>query len=134
MWRFVFGLLVAVGTVLLVQLPSSHAWPESCGNNKTHNFSWGKRGYYDRLMYSVEEVKASSFLRKLSYDVTIPPKGTPQKGAITYLEVLDRYTDGNGGCAYLNGGGIGFRNVTLHIKSQRNKGVNFVINVYGLFN
>nr|BAN20141.1 unkown protein [Riptortus pedestris] len=131
MMRLVLAVLVAVGTVLLVQVPSGNAWPESCGNNKTHNFTFGRRGYYDRLIFTTHEVKSRSFLQKLSYDITVPPKGAPQRNVITYIEVLDQYRDSNGGCAYLNGGGVGNKNVTLHIKSQKGEGVNFVINVYG---
>nr|BAN20371.1 unkown protein [Riptortus pedestris] len=131
MMRVIVALLVAVGAVLLVQVPSGYAWPESCGTNKTHNFSFGRKSFYDKLYYTVQEVKTRSFLRKLSYDITVPPKGTPLKGVISYIEIYDQYTDGNGACAYLNGGGVGNTNVTLHIKSQRNQGVNFIINVYG---
>lgn len=84
-----------------------------------------------RLLYSYHESKSRSFLRKLSYDLTIPPKGAYPNGVINYVEVLDQNSDGSGGCAYYKSGGPGYKNVTLHLKSQRNKGINFIINLYG---
>lgn len=130
--RFVFTLLLAVGVLLLVQVPSGYAWPESCGTNKSHNFYFGTKSLQDKLLYRTVEMKDRSFLRKLSYDLLVPPKGHTLTEEITYIEVLDQYTDEIGGCAYLNGGGVGNKYVNLHLKSQRNQGIHFLINVYGV--
>nr|BAN21408.1 unkown protein [Riptortus pedestris] len=115
-----------VGAVLLFHVLPAIAWPESCGSQKIHDFEFGRHSFGDRLLNSVQVKRSSSFMRVLSFDENIQTKGI-----ISYIQVIDQKRDGNSGCVYLSGGGVGFYNVILHFKSARNNGVNFQVNVYG---
>uniref|UniRef100_A0AB38ZEL8 Heteropteran venom family 3 protein 1 n=1 Tax=Oncocephalus sp. TaxID=2944721 RepID=A0AB38ZEL8_9HEMI len=126
---------IALVIALFVPIPvKGDLFGSDCGNNKTHNFKFGDRGFFDKLLYSSYVKAEGSWLRKISKDVTYPPTGKQPIGYITYMEALDQYNDGNGGCAFLKAGGVGQNMVTFHIKSQRSQGFNFKINIYGLDN
>lgn len=49
---------------------------------------------------------------------------------ITAIHCTDQITNGKGGYATLLKGGIGFTDVTIHFKSQRNNGFNFIFEVW----
>lgn len=50
---------------------------------------------------------------------------------ITFIDIKDQYQDGNGGYASLLNGGPGNKDVTMHFKSQRNHGFNFIVEIFG---
>uniref|UniRef100_A0A224XZD0 Putative conserved secreted protein n=1 Tax=Panstrongylus lignarius TaxID=156445 RepID=A0A224XZD0_9HEMI len=130
--------LIAFILAVVVPYPAAgteRSWFGSdCGNNKSHNFEFGSKGYFDKLLYTDHVQEEGKWMRKISKDVTYPAVGQQPVGYITYMEILDQYVDGNGGCAFVQNGGVGLNTVTLHIKSQRSGGFNFIINIYGLDN
>lgn len=50
---------------------------------------------------------------------------------ITYIKCTDQYVNDNGGYATLLGGGVGYNDVKIHLKSQRGHGFNFIVQIYG---
>ncbi|XP_017493119.1 PREDICTED: probable salivary secreted peptide [Rhagoletis zephyria] len=94
------------------------------------NSTWGQRGYYDRLLFSTQVVRASEFMRKFSVDVEYPAKYAYNPYTISQVVAIDHKRK-DGGYAQLRKGGPGYRNVTLHIKSERNHGLNYTIQIYG---
>ncbi|XP_017488743.1 PREDICTED: probable salivary secreted peptide [Rhagoletis zephyria] len=94
------------------------------------NSTWGQRGYYDRLLYRTQVVKKSVFLRKFSVNVKFPVKNTYNPYVISQVVAIDHKRK-NGGYAQIRQGGPGYRNVTLHIKSARNQGIDYTVEIYG---
>lgn len=54
------------------------------------------------------------------------------RSTITYINVLDQKANGTGGYANLISGGVGFNHTGLHLKSRRNHGINFIVDIYGV--
>lgn len=52
-------------------------------------------------------------------------------GTIHFIKATDQYIDDNGGYATLDKGGPGQNEVTIHMKSKRNHGFNFIVEIYG---
>lgn len=50
---------------------------------------------------------------------------------ITFIKGTDQYVNGNGGYATLVSGGPNYNEVVLNLKSQRNHGYNFIIEMWG---
>ncbi|CAH1404936.1 unnamed protein product [Nezara viridula] len=99
--------------------------------NSSHNYFWGTKSIYDRLLYFTRVKKASQFMRKVTQDMDFPARNQRPNGTIYYMEVLDQKAAGEGGEVSIIRGGIGYKNVTFHFKSQRNKGFDFSVYVYG---
>jgi len=128
--KLFYFVVVAVALGVAV-LPAPTAGADCGGKNKTHNFFFGNRGYNDRMVFMDNPRQPGSFMRKLSANVTYPLKGHRSEGNITYIEVLDQYRNGTGGCAYLTNGGVGNNHFSLHIKSGcRGCGFNFVVKAF----
>nr|ATU83056.1 secreted venom family 2 protein [Pristhesancus plagipennis] len=129
--------LATVFTAIVFSIIFSISWcPQGtlaldCGHNASHNAFFGRKQAYDTLLYMNPLKVEYSWLRIVETDVQYPSP-TDIKGLIHYIEVLDQNTDGNGACAYMTGGGIGERNVSFHIKSKRNYGIDFIIRIYGI--
>lgn len=51
---------------------------------------------------------------------------------INQIVVLDQKPKGEGGYATLTRGGVGFNVTSLHLKSRRNKGIDFIVDIYGV--
>ncbi|CAD7086117.1 unnamed protein product [Hermetia illucens] len=100
-------------------------------NASARNSTWGYIGPYDSILDRAIVVKKSKWLQVVTQDYDYPKKGVYNYRNITGIRVTDQYTNGTGGYATLLRGGPGFRNVTIHLKSQRSHGFNFIIDVYG---
>jgi hypothetical protein len=59
-----------------------------------------------------------------------PPWGIGNE-TITYILALDRYTGNTGGYGSIVGGGVGHKHVALSFKSQTNRGIKFIVEIYG---
>uniref|UniRef100_A0A224Y0Z3 Putative conserved secreted protein n=1 Tax=Panstrongylus lignarius TaxID=156445 RepID=A0A224Y0Z3_9HEMI len=101
-----------------------------CGKNASHNAYFGHRTDFDTMLYMHHLKVDYKWLRVVTADVNYPSP-TDIKGIIRYIEILDQFTDGNGGCAYITKGGMNERAVSFHIKSQRSYGLDFIIRIYG---
>lgn len=119
---------------------------------QSHNVTWGAVGKHDTLLDREIVVKKSKLLQIVTEDFTYPRKvrifrnkiwlehmsvlsftlqGYNNNYNITAIRCTDQYTNGKGGYAALLKGGPGFKEVTIHLKSQRNHGFNFIIEIYG---
>ncbi|TMW42696.1 hypothetical protein DOY81_012225 [Sarcophaga bullata] len=102
-------------------------------NTDSHNAVWGARSQRDvHLSRQIVADKAKT-MRIISGDYEYRPKpGDLNFGkTITQIQVTDQYTNGNGGYAKLKDGGPSTNYAVIHLKSQRNHGYNFIIDIYG---
>lgn len=95
------------------------------------NVTWGNVGPYDVLLHYDIAKKSSSMLKVVTLDVTYPNAYQYNNRTITAIRVTDQVPDEKGGYAQLYSGGVGFNHVTVHLKSQRGKGFNFIIEIFG---
>nr|AYV99528.1 venom polypeptide [Dolopus genitalis] len=100
-------------------------------NAQSHNSLWGSIGPGDNLLDRQIIKKSYKFLRIVTQDYTFPPPGAVLGRMITGIRVTDQYTNGKGGYASLYAGGPGNPSVTIHFKSQRNHGFNFIVEIFG---
>uniref|UniRef100_A0A146MCK8 Putative salivary secreted peptide n=1 Tax=Lygus hesperus TaxID=30085 RepID=A0A146MCK8_LYGHE len=117
----------AVLAVLLAVLAPHPAVAIDCGKNKSHNIFMGTRAYGDVLLFMDHPKQEGKFLRTVSADVDSGNLGK----RISYIEVIDGFSNGKGGCAYLKNGGVGNLNAAFHLKSQTSQGLDFTVRVYG---
>lgn len=82
-------------------------------------------------MFQEQVVASWKFLWCTSREVKYPLRGQDQL-EITYIEIIDNYSNGYGGCPYIVEGGVGNNFVKIYIKSQFNRGFDFEINIYGV--
>lgn len=100
--------------------------------SQSHHWSQGgKPQSGDRLLYREIVRKSASTMRKVTKDITWPAAGEMHNSIINYINATDQYVNGNGGYVTLYGGGVGQKFVTLHFKSQRGHGFNFILDIYG---
>ncbi|XP_052869364.1 probable salivary secreted peptide [Anopheles cruzii] len=98
--------------------------------SQSNHFYWGVRDPRDVLLNRTIAVASGSFLRVKSIDLEYPIKGQQGRN-ISAITVLDQEINGNGGYASLFAGGIGYSYTTVHLKSQRSHGYNFIVEIYG---
>uniref|UniRef100_T1HA45 Uncharacterized protein n=1 Tax=Rhodnius prolixus TaxID=13249 RepID=T1HA45_RHOPR len=84
-----------------------------------------------RIVFQEQVVASWKFLWCTSREVKYPLRGQDQL-EITYIEIIDNYSNGYGGCPYIVEGGVGNNFVKIYIKSQFNRGFDFEINIYGV--
>lgn len=99
--------------------------------NKSHHFVLGTARATDRQLFRQIYQRKGSFLSVTKEYVNYPSNGTFSYYTITAIRALDQYIDGNGGYATLLRGGVGYRNMTLELRSRRGKGFNFIVEVWG---
>jgi len=89
--------------------------------------------YHDQLIIHDNPILDKSMLRVQSYDVCYPRTGLDpsRKFTITAFNVTDRVPEDGGGYAFVTKGGVGSSNLCLHLKTQRGKGYNFEIDIWG---
>lgn len=93
--------------------------------------TWGNVGPYDTLLHYEIVKKSSAFLQVVTLDVIYPQQYSFNNRTITGIRARDQMPDSKGGYAQLYAGGPGFNHTTIHFKSQRNKGFNFVVEIFG---
>ncbi|KAL7300532.1 hypothetical protein TKK_0006530 [Trichogramma kaykai] len=83
----------------------------------------------DRIIQRERIVKdASKIGRKAIVSKTFSGDGYSN---ITYIRALDQHTNGHGATATIISGGTGFKFVTMKFKSERFRGIDFVVELYG---
>ncbi|XP_037950876.1 probable salivary secreted peptide [Teleopsis dalmanni] len=102
----------------------------SFNSGYARNTTWGYIGPYDLLLHRDFVVRSSSWLRVISEDVTYPPKGFVNQYIISGVRAIDNARK-HGGYATLIRGGPGFRNATIHLKSERSEGLNYTVEFFG---
>lgn len=94
------------------------------------NSSWGTIGANDVLIHNSYRKQSFSFLRVVTEDLTFPFSFQENKKVITAIRVTDQEDDGEG-FAEITDGGVGFTHVTIHMKSKRNSGFHFFVEIFG---
>uniref|UniRef100_A0A224Y1C7 Putative conserved secreted protein n=1 Tax=Panstrongylus lignarius TaxID=156445 RepID=A0A224Y1C7_9HEMI len=113
----------SIGALILSIIVSIGLCPQGtvaldCGKNASHNAYFGLKNTFDQVLYENHLKMSRKQLRVLTTDVNYPSP-TDTKGLISYLEILDQFTYGNGGCGYITKGGLNKHEVSLHFKSKK---------------
>ena len=94
------------------------------------NSTWGYAHPYDILLHRENVIVKSRWLQVVSRDVIYPAPGYISTRTISAIKAIDRARK-HGGYAALYKGGPGYRNVTIHFKSQRGEGLNYTVEIWG---
>ena len=94
------------------------------------NSTWGFPGPYDVLIHHSIRRKSSSFMKIVTEDVKFPFPNQPLNRTITAIRVTDQLPKSRA-YAQIYTGGVGFNHSMIHFKSERGKGFNFVLEIYG---
>lgn len=80
-----------------------------------------------------EELQKNAFIFiKKEDDIVFPPGGASSNWfTLTYVNVTNLMPSGKEGRVTLTDGGVGHRNVTLHLESQRGEGYHFLVVIRG---
>ncbi|XP_017077181.1 probable salivary secreted peptide [Drosophila eugracilis] len=117
-----------IAVILLVIALS--ALSEAAGRGPSHSVTWGARTYRDMHLRREIITEKSKFLRVVTRDYVFNQNKFPR--TITQIVITDQVRDGNGGYAYLTAGGPQSTFAKIHLKSQRNQGFSFIIDIYGI--
>lgn len=95
--------------------------------NKSHHLIAGSRLPGDRLIHRQYITKSPSWSGIVSIEKLF---NVSRYETITQIQALDQKNDGTGAYPSIARGGPGTSNVILKFKSQKNKGINFLVLVY----
>jgi len=93
-----------------------------------HTLKLGSRHPGDTELYSQEVRKRDIFFSTVSHTFHYRARDNEE---ITAVVTKDQWSDDTGGIAVLVSGGVGQREVTIEVTSQRNRGFHFHFYVYG---
>ncbi|XP_022192038.1 probable salivary secreted peptide [Nilaparvata lugens] len=107
--------------------------PKTVAKNVTHIMS-GHKHVRDRILCFMRVLKDKSPTKPVvCSDIQYPSKGVLKNISISFIEVLDKSTDGHGGFAEILSGGPGQKSVKINLKSQPGYGLDFLIRIYGAY-
>uniref|UniRef100_T1GPN3 Lipocalin/cytosolic fatty-acid binding domain-containing protein n=1 Tax=Megaselia scalaris TaxID=36166 RepID=T1GPN3_MEGSC len=96
-----------------------------------NDYEWGQKGEKDILLAEQKVTKAFFVGLSVSTKYTFSQKGNLDAKTITYIEVNDNKKKENGAVVTLASGGPGSKGCTLKFKSQKGKGINDTVKIYG---
>ena len=96
-----------------------------------NDYEWGQKGDNDILLAEQKGSKAFILGLSVSTKYTFSQKGNLDAKTITFIEVNDNKKEGNGAIVTLSSGGPGSKGCTLKFKSQKGKGINDIVKIYG---
>ena len=94
------------------------------------NSTWGFVGPYDTLIHHSIRRRSSKFWQIVTEDVKFPFPYQRNNKTITAIKVIDQISRSNAS-AQIYAGGVGYNYTIIHLKSERNKGFNFFLEIYG---
>lgn len=94
------------------------------------NSTFGNIGPYDQLLHHSFRRKSSSFYKIVTEDMKFPFPNQPNNKTITAIRIIDQLPKSKA-YAQIYAGGIGYNHTLLHFKSERGKGFNFSLEIYG---
>ena len=100
----------------------------STGGRGRHTLSLNKPGPEDVLLYEEEFRKGSSFMSTVEHTFSYRASSNEE---ITSVVAEDQWSDDTGGNPEVVSGGVGYREVKIKVKSQKNRGFNFHFYVFG---
>lgn len=95
------------------------------------NYEWGERGGKDILLAKEKVSKLFVIGLSVSTKYTFYQKSYLDARTITYIEVEDQKKKDKGAVVTLVSGGPGSKGCTLKFKSERGKGINDIVKIYG---
>lgn len=100
-------------------------------NVEANNMTWGQPLQFDVLLHRSVEIKSSKFLQTVSRNFSFPA-GTYHYNnrTITAIRLIDQVPKSTA-YAQIYSGGVGFNHTTLHMKSERGKKLNYIVEIYG---
>ncbi|KAJ9582693.1 hypothetical protein L9F63_022960 [Diploptera punctata] len=99
--------------------------------NNTHNLVSGWRQYGDRILYRGVIKESYKFLGTSTAEFKYPAWGYRSE-TITCVLAVDQYPKDTGGYVNITSGGVGLKQVSLSFKSQFSRGLQYVVEVYGM--
>ncbi|XP_073990187.1 probable salivary secreted peptide isoform X1 [Rhodnius prolixus] len=117
-------------TILVVEVSTIVLTSAGVCKAPSHTAVLGKRAPDDKLLYRNRIRKDYQFLGFAGKFIKYPLEGQERKN-ITLIEIIDQYTDGNGGCFAIKKGGVGYDHVDLFLISQFMRGLDFIVKIYG---
>lgn len=95
-----------------------------------YNVTFGTPMQFDVLLHKSVQIKSSKFYQIVTLNVTWPEKYVRNNRTITAIRLIDQVPKSS---AYVQiySGGIGFNHTTLHLKSERNRKLNYILEIYG---
>ncbi|XP_065368063.1 probable salivary secreted peptide [Calliphora vicina] len=126
-----FKILILI--LILNIITNQEALAAKSENTNNHDAVWGARSQRDVHLSRQIVMDKAKTMRIISGDYEYRPKPTDLHygKTITQIQVTDQYKNGNGGYATLKDGGPSTNYAVIHLKSQRNHGYNFIIDIYG---
>uniref|UniRef100_A0A8D8UFG6 Probable salivary secreted peptide n=1 Tax=Cacopsylla melanoneura TaxID=428564 RepID=A0A8D8UFG6_9HEMI len=100
-----------------------------------HNLTVGYTTYQDKALLQQYVYKPYRFARIVELNVSYPLNNTGNRFyIISRLEAYDQHRDSSdAGYAKIIKGGVGNRNVTLHLESKRNHGLKYLVGLWGRY-
>jgi hypothetical protein len=97
---------------------------------ESYNITFGSPTQYDVILHRSVQIKSSKFYQVVTLNVTWPEKYERNNRTITAIRLIDQVPKSS---AYVQiySGGVGFNHTTLHLKSERNKKLNYILEIYG---
>ncbi|XP_008487510.1 uncharacterized protein LOC103524274 [Diaphorina citri] len=87
---------------------------------------------FPRLLYQQYVNKEYKLFRVIEQDVSYPVNNTASRYVITLVEAFDIHPNPSGaGYASIIRGGVGRRNITIHLESARNHGLKYLVLIWG---
>nr|AQM58364.1 venom protein family 3 protein 1 [Pristhesancus plagipennis] len=129
--RGLFCSTFLVAVIIIITAPNLSS-AAKCPGVK-HNLIVGTRLHKDMLL-SKEHIQSSwKLIGTVKKTITYPRKKEDEnKYIITQIKVLDKYTNGHGGCPSIRKGGVGHSNVTVLLEGEILRGLEFDVEIYGL--
>lgn len=117
--RLLFATLFAIVALTSAELPP-----------RPNDVIVGSRVPGDHVIGNIQHItKDASYIGKIvTVTKTFQGDGFSK---ITQIRALDQYSDGNGATAHFIAGGVGSNFVTIKFESQRFRGIDFVVELYG---
>lgn len=126
--KIIFVLLFATALILVANVSPTTGYNNYYrGRNISHNFIIGSRRPGDRLVMQQNITASAATFQIVTRSVQFLVQGGKN---ITQVTALDQKVDGTGAYVTLKNGGVGKRNITLRFKSQRSRGINFIVKIF----
>lgn len=94
------------------------------------NSTWGFVNLNDALLHHSIRRQSSTLFKIVVENVRFPFPNQANNRTITAIRVIDQLPKSKA-FAQIYAGGVGYKNVTIHFKSERSKGFNFSLEIYG---
>ncbi|XP_073990186.1 probable salivary secreted peptide [Rhodnius prolixus] len=117
-------------TILVVEVSTIVLTSAGVCKAPSHTAVLGKKAPDDKLLYETRIKQTWSIFGFIEKFVEYPVNRKNEKN-ITVIEIIDQYTNGNGGCFSIIEGGVGYNHVLIYFISEFLRGLDFIVRIYG---